>query len=112
MKEMISSQHTFAAIKSEFNSASDTNFREFKNKYRINPESKIELTGMPRDQVLRKKHGDRWQIFGEFENGQTVKEFYQSAKQVTRRAERDHDMFIALHKGFVHLVPKGERVDF
>jgi len=111
MKEMISSQHTFAAIKSEFNSASDTNFREFKNRYRINPESKIELTGMPRNQVLRWKHGDRWQIFGEFENGQTVKEFYQSAKQVTRRAERDHDMFIALHKGFVRLVPKDERVE-
>jgi hypothetical protein len=108
MKQMISSQNKFAVIKPEFNSAGGNNFREFKMKYHINPDSKIELTGMPRDQVLRKKHGDRWEIFGKFKTGETVEEFYQSAKQVTRRAERDHDMFIALYKGFIRLTPKGE----
>ena len=107
---MISSQNKFAAIKPEFNSASDNNFREFKMKYHINPSSKCELTGMPKDQVLRKKHGDRWNIFGKFKTGETVEEFYQSAKQVTRRAERDHDMFIALYKGFIRLIPEDEGI--
>ena len=111
MTHQISSQEDFDAVKPKFPSASEPNFRKFKKNYSINSDSKIELTGMPRDQVLRNKSGDRWNIFGEFRPGMTVTEFFQSAKKITCRAERDHDMFIALHKGFIRLVPEGKRTE-
>jgi hypothetical protein len=108
MTKIISSQKEFGAIKPKFPSASEPNFRKFKKNYSINPDSKIELTGMPRDQALRNKSGDRWEIFGELRPGVTVAEFFQSAKKITSRAERDHDMFIALHKGFIRLISEGK----
>jgi uracil-DNA glycosylase len=108
MTKIISSHKEFGAIKPKFPSASEPNFRKFKKNYSINPDSKIELTGMPRDQALRNKSGDRWDIFGELRPGVTVAEFFQSAKKITSRAERDHDMFIALHKGFIRLIPEGK----
>ena len=108
MTRRISSQEEFVAIKPNFPSASDPNFRKFKKNYFFNSESRIELTGAPREQVLRDKSGDRWDIFGEFRDGKTVAEFFQAAKEITSRAERDHDMFIALRKGYIRLIPDGK----
>ena len=62
MARRISSQKEFAAIKSKFNSGSD--YREFKKRYFFHPDSQIEKTGIPRNQVLRKQSGARWEIFG------------------------------------------------
>ena len=97
----------FDDLKLKFPSASEHDFRKFKKNHSIDTNSKIEFTGMPIEQALRDKSGNRWDIFGEFRDGRTVAEFFQAAKKITSRAERDHDMFIALHKGYVRLVPTG-----
>ncbi len=105
MTKMIGSQNEFAAIKPNFNKASD--WRAFIKIYSFTPTSKIELTGMLREQALRDQSGDRWDIFGEFRTGMTVTECYDSAKQITSNARRDADVFIALYNGYVRLIPEG-----
>ena len=107
MTKEISSQEEFEAIKGQFNSSSD--YRNFSRRYHFNPKSRIERTGMHIDEALTSgskpsTHGRR-AIFEAMNSGVLVSLFNSSARHISRDATDDADIFIALYRGFIRLVP-------
>lgn len=77
-------------------------YRDFRAEYFFDPHTKLERTSLQVDAVLRTSSagGSRWMIFESMAGNMTVDEINALARNYPN-SERDADIFIALHMGFL-----------
>lgn len=104
-RQAIGTQAEWEAVKGRFRNASD--HRDFRAEYFFDPRAMLERTSLQVDQVLRTSTagGSRWMIFESMTGNMTVDEINALARHY-RNSERDADIFIALHRGFLRFADR------
>ena len=112
-KKTISTQQEWEEIRGKFTRASD--YRKFGRDYTFNPTSRVRVPdggGSIRGaapQAPSESNTGRFQIFREaMREGRSVEEVNAHAKEISKHATRDADIFIALFNEYVTLQPDFE----
>ena len=111
LMKIVRSQQDFDLLKPKFPRPND--YRNFTQAgYYFDPNGRLEKTAMSIQHALprAKPGGKRWRIFEAMESGIAVEGFNQIAKAMGLGAERDADIFYAVHKGYRRLIPEGEGI--
>ena len=100
MQTEISSQEAFDSIKSKF---AYSEYRKFSEVYYFNSWCRLKRTGVDIDVAWPGKMTNRKNIMAGMETGLTVDLMNDKAKAISKGAEKDADIFMALKRDFVVL---------
>ncbi len=98
-KSTISTQDEWKGVRLKYPKRGD--HKKFSKENEFNPRSVLTLTGMPIREALPGSRSEnptgRYKIFEAIESGDTVETANRKAKQVSKDATKDGDVFIGLH---------------
>jgi hypothetical protein len=98
---IISTQAQFDAAAKPFQRGM---YREFLRVFSFDPQTPIARTGRTPEECGVRLGTLRYKIFQDaLQDATTIEQAFRDAKRVTRSAERDADVFIALKIGFIRL---------